>query len=59
MAQFPERIYLKTQKCPSCGDALGRPTLDMSAATLRVVCQKAACGYTIDLGWLGDLPSAN
>ncbi|MBI3297755.1 MAG: hypothetical protein HYZ75_06300 [Elusimicrobia bacterium] len=59
MADFPRRIHLKTQKCPSCGDTMGAPSLDASAATLRVVCQKKACGYAIDLAWLGELPSAN
>lgn len=59
MAHFPARIELKAHKCPSCGDALGIPTLDESEATLRVVCQKDACGYSIDLCWLGDLPSEN
>ena len=51
---FPARIELKLHKCPTCGDKLGRPTLDQPEATIRVVCQKAECGYTIDLGWLGD-----
>ena len=59
MPLFPTRIELKTYKCPKCGDGLSHPELFETEATLRVVCQKAACGYSIDLGWLGDAPNSN
>ncbi len=60
MPHFPERIELKQRKCPSCGDKLGRPALNPHDATVRVLCAKDACGYAIDLGWLGDvMPSVN
>lgn len=55
MPEFPKRIALKKHKCPTCGDELGTPTVDQAAAVIRVVCRKDACGYTVDLGWLGDL----
>ena len=55
---FPVRIDLKLHKCPTCGDQLSRPTLDQPEATVRVVCVKAECGYTIDLGWLGDVAAS-
>lgn len=55
MLAFPKRIALKKHKCPTCGDELGLPVLDQPEATVRVVCAKDACGYAVDLGWLGDL----
>lgn len=55
MLAFPKRIALKKHKCPACGDELGLPTVDASAAVIQVVCRKDACGYAVDLGWLGDL----
>lgn len=55
---FPSRIGLKAHKCPTCGEALGRPVLDRSDATIRVVCLKAECGYAVDLVWIGDLSSS-
>lgn len=60
MPEFPQRIALKKHKCPACGDELGGPTLSQLDLTVRVVCRKDACGYAVDLGWLGDKkPSAN
>jgi hypothetical protein len=55
MLEFPKRIALKKHKCPACGDELGLPVVSAAEAVVRVVCRKDACGYAVDLGWLGDL----
>lgn len=55
MPEFPRRIALKKHKCPTCGDDLGVPTVFTDDAVVRVVCKKDVCGYSVDLGWLGDL----
>lgn len=58
MLEFSRRIALKKHKCPTCGDDLGTPVLSPSEAVVRVVCRKDACGWSVDLGWLGDLKAA-
>ncbi|TBR22226.1 hypothetical protein EPO15_08480 [bacterium] len=59
MPEFPRRIALKKHKCPTCGDDLGEPVVSTVDATIRVVCRKDVCTYTVDLGWLGDLKPSN
>ena len=52
--RYPKTFPLKASKCPECKEPLGRTAHDQDDNVVRVVCQKEACGYSLDLLWIGD-----
>lgn len=52
---YPERILLKHQKCPGCGDDIGHPRLRVVENQVRAACHNEGCGFSLELFFLGDL----
>ncbi len=53
--EFPDRISVKSKKCPVCKEKLGGSNMVTEGNVVRMLCPKDGCDHGVDLFWIGDL----
>jgi len=58
LKSHPRSVSLRMRRCPTCKTEFKKiPPLNTVGGVVQMRCPNTACGFSVPLFWIGDLPS--